>query len=103
MINGIPKLPDILFNMICKPEPQAPTVNEPKAPFENNMAQQLCECISIHQLDNYSTWIELGMTLKNIVALLALWEELNIKSKKFKNNDCKNRLFKFQKNPWSAH
>ena len=69
LINGIPKLSDILFNMTCTPEPQAPTVNEPKAPFENNMAQQLCECIAIHQLDNYSTWIELGMTLKNIVEL----------------------------------
>ena len=52
LIDGIPKLPDILFNMICKPEPQAPTVNEPKAPFENNTAQQLCICISIHQFDN---------------------------------------------------
>ena len=25
LANDKPKLPDILFNMICKPEPQAPT------------------------------------------------------------------------------
>ena len=37
------------------------------------------------------------MTLKNIVALLELGQELNMKNKKFKINDCKNRLFKFQK------
>ena len=40
------------------------------------------------------------MTLKNIAALLELWEELNMKSKKFTNNDCKNRWFKFQVNKY---
>ena len=43
------------------------------------------------------------MTLKNIVALLELGQELNMKNKKFKINNCKNRLFKFQNNTWSAH
>ena len=43
LIDGIPKLPDILFNMICNPETQAPTVSEPKAPYDNNMVRQLCE------------------------------------------------------------
>ena len=37
----------------------------------------------------YSTWIQLGMTLKNIRAPLEVWEELNMKSKKFKNNSRK--------------
>ena len=50
--------------MICNPEPQAPTVSEPKAPYDNNMVQKLCECLSIKQLDNFSTWIQVGMTLK---------------------------------------
>ena len=45
LVNGIPKLPDIQVNMICNPEPRAPTVNEPKAPYDNNMVRQLCECI----------------------------------------------------------
>ena len=45
LIDSIPKLPDTLFNMICNPEPQAPTVNKPKAPYDNNMVRQLCECI----------------------------------------------------------
>ena len=40
------------------------------------------------------------MTLKNIAALLELWEELNMKSKRFTNNDCKNRWFKFQVNKY---
>ena len=37
LIFGIPKLTDILFNMVCKPEPQAPTKNKTKAPYDNNM------------------------------------------------------------------
>ena len=76
--------------MMSNPEPRAPTVNEPTAPFDNNMVRQLCECIFKEQIDKYSTWIQLGMTLKNIRAPLEVWEELNMKSKKFKNNDCKN-------------
>ena len=40
------------------------------------------------------------MTLTNIGALLEVWEELNMKSKKFKNNDCKNRWFKFKENKY---
>ncbi len=31
-----------------------------------------------NKLDNYSTWIQLGMTLKNIRAPLEVWEELNM-------------------------
>ena len=42
------------------------------------------------KVDKYSTWIQLVMTLKNIRAPVEVWEELNMKSKKFKNNDCKN-------------
>ena len=64
LIDGIPKLPDILFNMICNPQPQAPTVSTPKAQYDNNMVRQLCECISINHWDNYSAWIQLGMTWK---------------------------------------
>ena len=94
LVNGIPKLPDIQVNMICNPEPRAPTVNEPTAPFDNNMVRQLCECISINQLDNYSTWIQLGMPLKKIGGPLELWEESNIKSNMFENYVCKNRWFK---------
>jgi len=46
LIDGIPKLPDILFNMICNPETQAPTVSEPKAPYDNNMVRQMWMHIS---------------------------------------------------------
>ena len=55
-----------------------------------------------NKLDNYSTWIQLGMTLKNIRAPLEVWEELNMKSKKFKNSDCKNRWFKFKESKYMA-
>ena len=93
LANDKPKLPDILFNMICKPEPQAPTENEPHAPYDNNMVRQLCERISINQFGNYSTWIQLGMTLKNIEAPLELWEELSKKNKNIKKYECKTRWF----------
>ena len=93
LANDKPKLPDILFNMICKPEPQAPTENEPHAPYNNNMVRQLCERISINQFDNYSTWIQLGMTLKNIEAPLELWEELSNNNKNIKKYECKKRWF----------
>ena len=59
--------------MIYNPEPQAPTVKEPTAQYDNNMVRQLCECISIITLDNSSNWIQLGMKLESIKAPLEVW------------------------------
>ena len=40
LINGIPKLPDNIFNMARNPEPQAPTVSKPIEYYDNNMVRQ---------------------------------------------------------------
>ena len=45
---NIPKLPDKLFNMICKPEPKL-TVDQPVQSYDQKTVMQLCECISVKQ------------------------------------------------------
>ena len=84
---SIPKLPDKLFSMICKPEPKT-AVDKPVQSYDQKTVMQLCECISVKQLDDYTNWIQLGMTLKNIGAPLELWEQMRQNSKKYKQTDC---------------
>ena len=55
----------------------------------------LCERLSISQLDDYSTWIKLGMILKSLGAPLVLWQTISMKSNKLKVNDCSSRWDKF--------
>ena len=40
------------------------------------------------QIDNYDTWIKIGMILKSIGAPLSLYEEVSKRSKKSKPNEC---------------
>jgi hypothetical protein len=57
--------------------------------------KKLCDCLATNQIDNYSTWIRIGMILKQLGAPLALWEEVSRRGKKYKNNDCSSRWEKF--------
>ena len=52
-----------------------------------------CRCF---QVDDYSTWIRLGMILKNLGAPLSLWQVISMKSNKLKINDCSSRWDKFK-------
>ena len=45
-------------------------------------------CLSVSQLDNYSTWLRLGMVLKKLGAPLRLWEDLSRKINKHRTKDC---------------
>lgn len=47
---GIPKLPNELFNLICKPEPKA-KVEQVEQSYDKNRVVQFCECITVKQLD----------------------------------------------------
>ena len=58
----IPKLPDEVFNLIRKPEPKA-TVEQVEQSYGKNTVVQLCECVTVQQLDDYGNWIQLGMLL----------------------------------------
>ena len=51
----------------------------------------LCDCLSVSQLDNYSTWIRVGMILKTLGAPLLFWELVSKRSKKYRHGDCANR------------
>ena len=42
----------------------------------------LCSCLSLAQVDNYETWIKIGMVLKSIGAPLSLYEEVIKKKQK---------------------
>ncbi len=107
-LKNIPKLPDELFDMIkTVPQQTTPTVTTttlrrtaPPAPTtttnttttatpeELHDIKKLCQCLSISQLDNYSTWLRVGMILKKLGAPLSLWEEVSKRSKKYKHGDC---------------
>ena len=71
MLKNIPKLPDELFEMIkSTPVPTNPRVapaipTTPTTPATSTTKEMqdlraLCCCLSIAQLDNYSTWVRVG-------------------------------------------
>jgi len=105
-LKNTPKLPDELFEMIkVAPQPQQTTTitRSPRvAPTPTSQTttatatataeelqdiKALCCCLSISQLDNYSTWPRVGMILKKLGAPLSLWEEVSKRSKKYKHGD----------------
>jgi hypothetical protein len=47
-------------------------------------ARALCSCLSLAQLDNYATWIRVGMILKKIGAPCSFWDQVRQRSNKFK-------------------
>ena len=52
-------------NLIREVEPKALTEQFAET-CDASLAVQLCECISVKQLDDYTNWIQLGMTLKKV-------------------------------------
>ena len=108
-LKNIPRLPDELFEMIKKATPQPTTTVEtirrtapasstttttttnPATAEELHDIKALCECLSVSQMDNYSTWLRVGMILKKLGAPLSLWEEVSKKSKKYMHGDCSKR------------
>ncbi|MFM7986075.1 MAG: PriCT-2 domain-containing protein, partial [Candidatus Fonsibacter sp.] len=101
-LKNIPKLPDELFDMIkVAPQPTTPTVTttatrKRTAPATTTATtttatakelqdiKALCCCLSISQLDNYATWLRVGMILKKLGAPLSLWEEVSKRTNKYK-------------------
>lgn len=49
---------------------------------------EICEMISTDYLDDYSTWITIGMAMKNAGLSVELYEKISKKSDKNKENDC---------------
>jgi hypothetical protein len=110
-LRNIPKLPDELFEMIkVAPQPTPRTATTTRNPRvvpatptttpttattlttkELQDIKALCCCLSISQLDNYSTWPREGMILKKLGAPLSLWEKVSKRSKKYKHGDCGKR------------
>ncbi len=100
---NIPPLPEHLFDMIGKPSfvPRLsaehvvshtgvrPGVEE-IAPSTTKLSdiEQLCSCLSPAQIDDYTTWIKIGLILKRLNAPLSLWEGLSKQSSKFKHGEC---------------
>ena len=107
----IPELPDELYELIRTKAPAylesprslasastAATLtgseySEPATASTEEVADMraLCACLSLQQLDDYATWIRVGMVLKKVGAPMALWEEVSRRSRKFKNGDCARR------------
>ncbi|MFM7985670.1 MAG: PriCT-2 domain-containing protein, partial [Candidatus Fonsibacter sp.] len=110
---------DELFEMIkVAPQPTTPTVTTtttntirrtapvPTATAATATAKELqdikafCCCLSISQLDNYASWIRVGMILKKLGAPLSLWKEVIKRSKKYKHGDGARRWGGF---PYPVH
>ncbi|MFM7986988.1 MAG: PriCT-2 domain-containing protein, partial [Candidatus Fonsibacter sp.] len=76
---------------------KAPTIAPATATTGTATAKELqdikvvCCCLSISQLDNYATWLRVGMILKKLGAPLSLWEEVSNRSKQYKHGDCGRR------------
>ena len=102
---NIPQLPKELFDMIrtkakvpSKPKAATATTTTDK-PKELAKATEkelddikaLLSCLSLSQLDDYATWIKLGMVLKSLGAPMILWEVMSKRSKKYRLNDCSSR------------
>ena len=51
----IPKLPNELFNLICKPE-QREDVEHPVQTYDKITVMQLCECATVNQFDWVIIW-----------------------------------------------
>jgi hypothetical protein len=101
----IPKLPDELFNLIRKPsEPKKAPAVAPVEPSTTTGATakemdditKLCDCLALRQLDNYSSWIKIGMVLKKLGAPVSLWDDLSKMSKKYKPGECVKRWESFK-------
>ncbi|MFM7982367.1 MAG: PriCT-2 domain-containing protein, partial [Candidatus Fonsibacter sp.] len=107
-LKNIPKLPDELFDMIKVAPQQTPTTtttttktNPMIAPATTTTGtattkelqdiKALCCCLSISQLDNYSTWIRVGMILEKLGAPLSLCGELSKRRNKYQHGDCCSR------------
>ena len=117
-LRDIPKLPNELYDMI-KNKARPERHGEKKDSHNENLDSQsgnldrgylkgfgstqkttedelhdvraLCSCLSLAQLDNYATWVRVGMILKKIGAPCSLWEQVSQRSNKFKNGDCTKR------------
>ena len=94
----IRRLPEELFELISTKTKVTkhiePTQHQGKATEkELDDIKCLLSCLSLSQLDDYSTWIKLGTLLKGLGAPMILWEVMSKRSKKFKTNDCSSRWF----------
>lgn len=66
---------------------------------------EICEMISTDYLDDYSTWITIGMAMKNAGLPVELYEKISKKSDKYVEDDCTAKWDSFDKevsNPVTA-
>ena len=98
----IPQLPKELFEVIRKrvvpkqPKTPSQTQTQEEQPKHANQRtlddiKALLTCLSVQQMDDYATWIKLGMILKRLGAPMVLWEVMSKRSKKFQVGDCSSR------------
>ena len=113
-LKNIPQLPKDLFELITSkakspattPSTRTPASTPPETPPETPRAgtkqvqdfRSLCSCLSLSQLDNYDSWVRVGMILKSVGAPLSLWEEVSRRSNKYKQGECAIKWRSFTRN-----
>lgn len=67
--------------------------------FTKNEIEKIVNLLSFERIDNYSSWIELGMCLHNInKSYITIWDRVSKKSAKYKDGECENKWMSFEIN-----
>ena len=114
-LRAIPRLPDDVYHLITSDARAASTVGSASAsprqcparspaslpPTTDAVAlatehmqsdiRALCKCLNTGQLDNYQSWVRLGMILKNLGMPVEFWEEVSQRSSKYKVGECRRK------------
>jgi len=107
LLNGIPQLPAEIFDLISNNTPiptpiptstPTPTTETPSSITRKELEdiERIASCLSVSQLDNYSTWIKLGMVLKKLGAPLRLWEDLSKTKQKVSDERLRKEMANLQ-------
>jgi len=65
--------------------------------FTDNDIKKLCSLLSVDRLNNYKSWIDVGMCLKNLsTKYLKYWIDISKKSPKFNEKECEDKWKSFK-------
>ena len=96
---GIPKLPDELFILIRKPEPEA-EVEQVEQSYDKNTVMQLRECLTIAQLDDLVLGSNWQWSLSAFGHHWSYGTNVDKQSHNYKHKDCSTLWYKFKANTY---
>lgn len=89
------------FSSLINTEPTQQPRKKSSPMYDEQQVLNRCECISVFQLYEYSSWIEHVGILTTVGAPLELWDTLRQQGNTHNINDCCNRWLKFKPNNYT--